>query len=722
MAAAITAGPALDKARTARAAGNLEGAASHYKAALDVLGPAAWESPHGTGVLAGYGAVLVELGRWEHAKPVLDRALDRVAADQRISTEPQAVFAMLGGALRTAHEGARLLNLNIVIEGESGDPRGDFARERLPEARHPAVLLARANLELGDAAAVEPLYRRYLGLLDAQGPALSALGVRVAGDALAHAPAEADLLGFAVLLHRAGQAQAAMDALERASRFNLDRVRDSTRFPLVEAQLGAVRDRRLMTGVYLQMALQEPATLAPDALRWIASSKRLATRIATDRRLAISTAQGPRAALARERIDQLEQQLVATPLVGEDGLARYSTWSNEYAQAVSTLGPTLNLARTGRMIDDGTGFVARLLNRIGDGAYIGFIQYRPFDPQTHDLAEPRYLRYVVTAKDLQIRDIGSRRDIDRQVAQWRQRIDRPIADTAERGLARSMLAKLPESARTASDWHLDLDGLLNLLPFEALRLDDGAALVQRHRIRYVDGLAPAAASDPSTAASNEALIVADPLFASTVPTAAPAALPETRREAESAAAALRRAGFEPRVVLGAEATPAALLYSSRSPAVLHVATHGFIYGPNSWQAGDGRSTRVSVLVPGMMSGLILAPHRDKSIVYASQLATMDLRGTRLLVLSACDTGNGAIDVGEGLAGLRRAALIAGAGNVITSLWAVPSSQTAQLMSRFYDLLAAGEAPVQALQSAKTQAMAEGWPVRAWAGFVLASRI
>lgn len=718
VAAAIAVNPLLDRARAAERADDLEGAARHYREALDLLGPSAPASPPVVGALTGYGAVLVELRRWEEARSVLSRAAESRIALQRQGVGLLAFGSMMGGVMHAASEGARMLNLNIVIEGESGDPRGDFARERLPAVRDPAVLLARAELELGNAAAVQSLYRDYVSTLEDQrtrAPAPFAEDASVI--ALSNAPAEAVLLTFAALLDRSGSRTLAQEALERASRLNLERLRDATRFPLPEVFLAAARQRRLMTGLFLQQALEQPSDLTIEALRWIASSKGVATGFAMTRRAVINAETGLLAGRGQARLDELEARLAQMPLVGEAGLEAYARWQNEYAGAIEAFRPALTRARIDQSIDDGVTFVERVRRSIGTDAYIGFIQYRPLDRHTLGLGEPRYLRYVVTADALRIRDVGSRREIDRAVGQWRMRIDRPLTDLPEDRLAKALLADLPASAQRAAAWHLAPDGMLHLLPFEALREDDGQAVVQRRGVRYVDVLPLVlAAGEPRPA--GPAIVVGDPAFASGGANA-PSQLPETRSEARSVAGALQRAGLAVRVVTGSEAKPS-VLRSARAPAVLHVATHGFVHGAQSWPMEDGRSTRVGVIVPGHMSGLLLAPEGERTTFTASDLAALDLRGTELVVLSACDTGNGAVDVGEGLTSLRRAALIAGAHNVVTSLWAVPSAQTAELMARFHEYVARGERAPQALQRVKAKAAEAGWPVRAWAGFVLAA--
>jgi CHAT domain-containing protein len=96
-----------------------------------------------------------------------------------------------------------------------------------------------------------------------------------------------------------------------------------------------------------------------------------------------------------------------------------------------------------------------------------------------------------------------------------------------------------------------------------------------------------------------------------------------------------------------------------------------------------------------------------------------LQGTQLVVLSACNTGNGTVLPGEGLASLRRAVEMAGARSSITTLWSVPSEASAELMRHLYGHVGAGMAPGAALHRAKQAMIRQGRPPLDWAGFVFA---
>jgi tetratricopeptide (TPR) repeat protein/CHAT domain-containing protein len=187
-----------------------------------------------------------------------------------------------------------------------------------------------------------------------------------------------------------------------------------------------------------------------------------------------------------------------------------------------------------------------------------------------------------------------------------------------------------------------------------------------------------------------------------------APLPGTRAEGESVA---RRLGVPP--LLGGAALESRLK-ARGCPRVLHLATHGFVLpdqprdlnqlGRNlelmgiDDAPGVGRPSGPGLENPMLRSGLALAgantflrggplpEEAEDGLLTAEDVAGMDLLDTELVVLSACETGLGAVHIGEGVFGLRRAFVVAGAKTLVMSLWKVPDLATAFLMDRFYDNL------------------------------------
>lgn len=153
---------------------------------------------------------------------------------------------------------------------------------------------------------------------------------------------------------------------------------------------------------------------------------------------------------------------------------------------------------------------------------------------------------------------------------------------------------------------------------------------------------------------------------------------------------------------GRDATEAALKESVRGCEVLHLATHGFVIAENCAAVPGTRGFGAAVYEepqfpaemanPLQLSGLAFAganrraeagPELEDGILTAQEIATLDLGGVRWAVLSACDTGGGEIQSGEGVFGLRRAFEIAGAQSLIMSLWPVRDEIAREWMVELY---------------------------------------
>ena len=229
------------------------------------------------------------------------------------------------------------------------------------------------------------------------------------------------------------------------------------------------------------------------------------------------------------------------------------------------------------------------------------------------------------------------------------------------------------------------------------------------------------------------------------------ALKGAAAEADDVRQALGKSEFGPvKVFAGSDALEESFK-QVKSPRILHVATHGFYLpeapskngGPaEEADAGFGAARGMSRLRaadnPLLRSGLILAGANllgsgegegdldvDDGWVTAAEIAHMDLHGTELVVLSACETGLGKEVRGyQGEYGLRRAFLYAGARTLVNSLFVVPDAQTRDLMKHFYANLQKGQGKLAALHGAEIEmirqrrAMSGAAHPFFWASFVL----
>lgn len=701
--------------------------------------PPAWREAALLGVLPRYGRALTAAGRLAEAEQVLQQAMAiRLPAPANspggaAGGDFGSAMSALRAAFQMAQEGSRGLNQRLLLEGDGQARRDAALGPRLPPSEVPVVLMAELRARQGRADAVRALWRgEFVDWLAAHAPR--------PGDpqAVLHAfESESACWHLALALQAVAAHEEAGQALRLALDFNRQRLLAvAAQSNALEAQLGGFEQRRWQAASAIGLAL---ASGQPQdqrlALGAIASAKGLANRFTGQRRRLLATLDDARVARAREAVGALERELPRLPVDGEAGLRAWVDWTNAYAAAIGPAMSALGRAGLGSVVADADRLLQQVQAALApDEALLGFVLWQPLASGATAAPPARYLRYVLSAGGLQLRDLGPRREIDRSVGQWRAAIGQAAPPAVAGSLASTLLDGLPPGALAAPRWVVDPDGLLGLLPLEALPDPAGGAVLERRTLRYLTTLAQLADPAPaSTSAPGEALVLADPTYPAgpalggTLPLRNAqgqawrdmvfAPLPDTRREGEAVARALQQSGTPARLLTGEQASPDALR-GLRSPAVLHVASHGFVLLPTPEGEADAR-WRMRTLVPGLLAGLALAPGRQGPVLTGSELAGLDLRGTRLVVLSACDTGNGSLDVHEGLTSLRRALEEAGAQASVTSLWPVPSAATADLMGRFYQALAQGQRPAQALRTAKLALRGAGAPAQAWAGFLLA---
>ena len=187
-------------------------------------------------------------------------------------------------------------------------------------------------------------------------------------------------------------------------------------------------------------------------------------------------------------------------------------------------------------------------------------------------------------------------------------------------------------------------------------------------------------------------------------------LPGTKEEVKAIAALMGRSARE--IYTGGSASESVLM-QSKSPRILHLATHGFFLSDQDWSSMmDEKSRGITITAreapsgkkpvhienPFLRSGLALAGANRSlaqegitdGILTAEKILGLNLRGTDMVVLSACDTGMGDVKNGEGVYGLRRAFTQAGAKSLVMSLWEVPDRETKELMVSFYKNLQSGK--------------------------------
>jgi CHAT domain-containing protein/Tfp pilus assembly protein PilF len=368
-----------------------------------------------------------------------------------------------------------------------------------------------------------------------------------------------------------------------------------------------------------------------------------------------------------------------------------------------------------------------------NAALVEFAIYHPSDPkatvETETSAEPRYVVYVIRSQDqVQWKDLGATNAIDAALDSWRQALRDPQRKDVQE-LARSLDEKVMRPVRAligdATQLLISPDGELNMIPFGALVDEQGRYLIERFSITYLTSGRDLLRLQVARQSKSPPVVVADPVFGDARLIGASEKAAVTKGVGSSIRAridysrmffgplpgvkdevrALRELLPDSSFLTQEQATKAAL-QRVVAPSLLHIATHGFFLAvPTAIDGGSpGQNQSISananVENPLLRSGLALAGanHDDQSgILTALEASGLNLWGTKLVVLSACDTGLGEVRNGEGVYGLRRAFVLAGAESQVMSLWPVSDRSTRELMVGYYEGLLGGQGRGEALR-------------------------
>jgi CHAT domain-containing protein/Tfp pilus assembly protein PilF len=370
-------------------------------------------------------------------------------------------------------------------------------------------------------------------------------------------------------------------------------------------------------------------------------------------------------------------------------------------------------------------------------ALIEFAVYRPFDPKAPDnqkaYGEPHYVAYVLRRQgEVQWVELGAAQELEARVTAWRQALRDPQRRDV-RQLARAVDERLMQPLRAlvgdATQLLVSPDGELNLIPFEALVDEQENYLVQRYAVTYLTSGRDLLRIQVARESRSQPLVIADPSFGEPAAqqivktnVATRATAPGVRRRSVTAARSLSEVYFAPlrgtaqearaiktlfpeaNLLTGTRATKAALKQAT-APSILHIATHGFFLQDSDrasaravQMAARGAGANAQIENPLLRSGLALAGANlrgggggggDDGILTALEASSLNLWGTKLVVLSACDTGLGEVHNGEGVYGLRRAFVLAGAESLVMSLWPASDYSAGTLMTNYYTNLSRG---------------------------------
>jgi len=282
------------------------------------------------------------------------------------------------------------------------------------------------------------------------------------------------------------------------------------------------------------------------------------------------------------------------------------------------------------------------------------------------------------------------------------------------------------------------DGALRLIPFEAMYdAKNNKYLIEEKNIKYTPSgkeLIRLFKFAKATNAKNQAIVMANPDFNKNIkaPKEEEIALtPNTKRS--GIIKSLFKMHFKPLPGTKEEAKEIEQtikdkvevkeftkdkateqnLYKVKSPKFLHIATHGFFIKDNTI---PNPMLKSGIALTGANAGAIKGD--GAGIVTALKLSGLNLKGTNLVVLSACETGVVDINSTQSVSSLAKAFIQAGAKDIVMSLWSVNDKATKDLMAQFYKNIKQGNSYSQALKRAKLKMIKQDMHPYYWAGFVL----
>ncbi|QCK13976.1 CHAT domain-containing protein [Mangrovivirga cuniculi] len=282
----------------------------------------------------------------------------------------------------------------------------------------------------------------------------------------------------------------------------------------------------------------------------------------------------------------------------------------------------------------------------------------------------------------------------------------------------------------ASKIYFSPDGVYNQINLESLSDDNGSYVFDESNIILVSNTKEIYQKRNNSEIenkNNKAEIIGSPLFytSNDVRKKTIKALPGTKKEAEELNSLLSSKGWTTNTLTGIEASEERIK-EIKNPKVFHVATHGFFnegtdQGPDLQNPLYNPLLRSGLLLTG--AGDLLAEHpanynADNGVLTAFEAMNMDLDNTDLVVLSACETAGGDIKVGEGVYGLQRAFLVAGAETLVMSLFKVDDKVTSEFMITFYKQMLEGKDKREAFYAAKKEVKANYSQPKYWAPFVM----
>lgn len=337
--------------------------------------------------------------------------------------------------------------------------------------------------------------------------------------------------------------------------------------------------------------------------------------------------------------------------------------------------------------------------------------------------EPHFLAWIIppTGKgNVRLVDLGPSSRVHRQVSRVRSALKGThllfASDTIKESEAIAeydrvateaygvVLGALDDHIADYERWLIAPDSSLWVLPWSALRAPDGKYVCEKWELGNLV-TARTLLRERNTPSRAKPVVFAEPDYnvglAGEPDRPLFSELPGTAKEANIIVPRIRDLhSTDPDLWKGEEATEERIKKLS-GPPLLVLSTHGY-FAPSRGSSGNPLLDCGLALAGanGVTDPLAASKPGEDGLLTGLEVAGLDLQGTGLVVLSACETGLGKLEAGQGVAGLQQGFRLAGAETVMSSLWPIPDRETVFFMSRYFTYLSEGRTRTAALREAQ----------------------
>ncbi len=526
------------------------------------------------------------------------------------------------------------------------------------------------------------------------------------------------------------------------------------------AFLKYVDEPHLHSAISLVLAQPQNRDIVDRSAGWVLNGKAVSQQALAQRALLARDTSNSQLASAVKTLLVIRKQLASLMMLSETKVADPARQKRIEELVRQEQAQSRNLSEQGgRSIGSSTWIDSDEVRKklSNDSVLIEIMKFKKYDFQTPSNSDVQrsehYAAWIIPSQDrgaIRVIDLGEASLIDEKVRAARKAIQEAptlIRENGEqdaeellgpplRDLATSILYPMLEEMEPFQTIYLSPDSLLWLVPWNALPLHDDRYAIEQFDIRFLvtgrdlvrderafEVSIPIMFADPdfnldpaAVEAATQQMLKGKPKEANGLRAVAPsgkfklgtvARLPGTQSEAEAVLPQLEQYTATKAKIYSGQFALEAVFKTLRQPRVLVLSTHGFFEEEGNVPQGPPASPN-----PLLRCGLLLAGCNkpidasvndgEDGILTGLEIISADLRGTELVVLSACETGLGEVRNGEGVSGLRQAFQLAGARSVVSTLWQIPDRETARLMAQFFRGLAESHDKAHSLRESQLQ--------------------